>query len=205
MLLLVCEFDHIYVCPMTKRTYRMTRRAESRDDTRARIVDAAIALHEEIGPKATTISAIAERAGVQRLTVYRHFPDDTSMFQACSSGWYARNPFPDVNSIEARGPQGCREGLLALYRYYSGTSRMLASVLRDLSDMPVLHGPNQPFVDYLEGLHRTLLALVSPPLSREAFAATTLAHAIRFTTWQSLQEAGLADDAKADLVLEWLR
>ncbi len=65
----------------------MAKRAESRDETRSRIVGAAIALHEEVGPKATTISAIADRAGVQRLTVYRHFPDDASMFQACSSGW----------------------------------------------------------------------------------------------------------------------
>lgn len=190
---------------MSKRTYKMIKRAESRDETRSRIVDAAIALHEEVGPKATTISAIAERAGVQRLTVYRHFPDDASMFQACSTGWYERNPFPDLDAMEGVGLQGCREGLIALYRFYSGTERMLVSVLRDLPDMPVLRGPNQPFVDYLHDLHRKLVERVSPPLSRESFTATTLGHAIHFTTWQSLQAAGLSDEAKADLVIEWLR
>ncbi len=189
---------------MSKRHYRMAKRAESRDDTHARIVDAAILLHEEVGPKATTISAIAERAGVQRLTVYRHFPDDPSIFAACSSGWYARNPFPDIDSLGS-GMQGCREGLAALYRYYRGTERMLASVLRDLPDMPALRGPNRPFVDFLHRLHRKLLERANPSLSRESFASLTLGHAIRFTTWQSLQEAGLSDEAKADLVVEWLK
>lgn len=190
---------------MSKRPYRMARRAESREETHARIVDAVISLHEEVGPKATTISAIAERAGVQRLTVYRHFPDDASMFQACSSGWYERNPFPDLDALEGSGLQGCRDGLVALYRYYSRTERMTASILRDIPDMPVLREPNRPFVDFLRALHRKLLERVSPPLSREAFTATTLRHAIRFTTWQSLQEAGLSDEAKADLVTEWLK
>lgn len=190
---------------MSRRPYRMAKRAESRDETHARIVDAAIALHEEVGPKATTISAIAERAGVQRLTVYRHFPDDASIFQACSSGWYERNPFPDLDALEGRGLQGCREGLVALYRYYSGAHRMIASVLRDAPDMPALREPNRPFVDFLDRLHRKLLERASPPLSREAFTVATLGHAIRFTTWQSLQDAGLSDEAKADLVTEWLR
>ena len=190
---------------MSKRPYRMAKRAESRDETRARIVDAAIALHEEVGPRATTISAIAERAGVQRLTVYRHFPDDPSMFEACSSGWYGRNPFPDLDAIEGAGIQGCRDGLVALYRYYGGAERMLASVLRDAPYMPALQEPNQPFTDFMHDLRRKLLERMSPPLSREAFTATTLGHAIRFTTWQSLQEAGLTDDAKADLVIDWLR
>jgi AcrR family transcriptional regulator len=190
---------------MSRRPYRMARRAESRDETRARIVDAAIALHEEVGPKATTISAIAERAGVQRLTVYRHFPDDASMLQACSSDWYERNPFPDLNALEGSGLQGCRDGLAALYRYYSGAHRMIASVQRDAPDMPVLREPNRPFVDFLARLHGKLLERASPPLSREPFASLTLGHAIAFTTWQSLEQAGLSDEAKADLVIEWLR
>jgi len=189
---------------MNKRPYRMARRAETRNETRARIVDAAIALHEEVGPKATTISAIAERAGVQRLTVYRHFPDDSSMFAACSSGWYERHPFPALEALGG-GIEGCRDGLAALYRYYSATGRMMASVLRDLPDMPVLRGPNQPFVDFLHRLHERLLDRANPPLSRERLTSLTLAHAIRFTTWQSLDEAGLADDAKADLVIDWIR
>src|ERR1044071_4661021 len=78
-----------------KRPYRMQRRAELEEETRLRITESAVALHEEVGPAHTTISAIAERAGVRRSTVYRHFPDDESLFAACSSHWRAANPPPD--------------------------------------------------------------------------------------------------------------
>ncbi len=73
---------------MTKRSYNLGQRASSQEETPRRIVDATVALHEEIGPRATTISAIAEKASVQRLTVYRHFPDETELFKACTSHWF---------------------------------------------------------------------------------------------------------------------
>jgi hypothetical protein len=82
---------------------------------------------------------------------------------------------------------------------------MIASVLRDAPDMPVLRAPNRPFIDFLARLHRTLLERANPSLSRESFASLTLGHAIAFTTWQSLKEAGLSDESKADLVIEWLK
>lgn len=189
---------------MSKRPYRLAKRARSRDETRARIVNAAIALHEELGPKATTISAIAERAGVQRLTVYRHFPDDASLFRACSSGWIGQNPFPNFAAIGGSGRQVCREALYVLYRYYSGTKGMWASVLRDAPDMPVLDAPVGDYRAFIGGLAAILVERLTPPLSRRAFAAATLDHAVRFTTWQSLEEAGLDDAAKADLVAGWL-
>jgi len=75
----------------TPRTYTKVRRAVAEEATRERIVSAIMELHEEIGPARTTVSAVAERAGVERLTVYRHFPDDRSMFQACSSRWIELN------------------------------------------------------------------------------------------------------------------
>lgn len=189
---------------MANRTYRMTRRAETRHETRARIVEAAVALHEELGPQATTISAIAERAGVQRLTVYRHFPNDEAMFAACSSTWTGRHPMPDLADVPGAGRQCCREGLARLYRYYRENARMLASVTRDAAVMPVLAAPRAraaaQLAVYLEGL----LDRLSPPLSRADFARATLAHAVRFETWQSLEDGGLDDAAKADLVVAWL-
>src|SRR5690349_22261106 len=77
-----------------KRPYRMTRRAELEEQTRQRITESAVALHEELGPAQTSISAIAERAGVRRSTIYRHFPDDEALFAACSAHWRAANPPP---------------------------------------------------------------------------------------------------------------
>src|SRR3954467_15640388 len=78
-----------------KRPYRMKRRAELEEQTRLRITESAVALHEEVGPAQTSITAIAERAGVRRSTVYRHFPDEEALFAACSSHWRAANPPPD--------------------------------------------------------------------------------------------------------------
>ena len=78
-----------------KRPYRMTRRAALEAETRLRITESAIALHERLGPARTTVSAIAEHAGVRRSTVYRHYPDEEALFDACSSHWRAANPPPD--------------------------------------------------------------------------------------------------------------
>ena len=73
------------------RPYRKHRRAELEQQTRERIVEAAVDLHGSVGPARTTVSGVAERAGVQRATVYRHFPDDESLFAACSAHWRERN------------------------------------------------------------------------------------------------------------------
>jgi AcrR family transcriptional regulator len=190
---------------MTKRAYRMTRRAESREETRARIVAATIALHEELGPKETTISAIAERAGVQRLTVYRHFPDDDDLLQACSSGWMALHPAPRPDAAAGSGEEACHAGLLALYTYYSGTSRMWTSIYRDEAEVAALHRPMKGFRDYLARYADALLDRLKPGKSKSGSAMATLRHAVGFETWASLHALGLSDAAKADLVVGWVK
>ena len=85
------------------REYKKRKRAESEEATRQRIAAAAAELHEHVGPARTTFSAVAERAGVQRATLYRHFPDEDALFEACSSHWSARNPPPDpTNGLPTR-------------------------------------------------------------------------------------------------------
>ena len=79
-----------------KRTYKMKRRAEQEAETRQRITEAAMRLHGTVGPARTSISAVADRAGVRRSTVYRHFPDEEALFGACSQHWAERNPPPDL-------------------------------------------------------------------------------------------------------------
>src|SRR2546430_9787585 len=81
--------------PDQKRPYRMKRRAELEEATRQRITESAVELHGTLGPSRTSISAVAERAGVRRSTVYRHFPDEPALFAACSAHWRAANPNPD--------------------------------------------------------------------------------------------------------------
>ena len=116
------------------RPYRMTRRAELEEQTtRRRITESTVALHEELGPARTSIGAIAERAGVRRSTVYRHFPNEAALFAACSSHWRAANPPPDPNAWAAIEEPAARTetALRGLYAFYGRTQGMYASLVRD--------------------------------------------------------------------------
>src|SRR5436190_19251779 len=116
-----------------KRPYRMKRRAELEEQTRRRITDSAVALHEELGPAQTSITAIAERAGVRRSTVYRHFPDEDALFDACSTHFRALNPPPALGDWSAvADPDDRTESALGeLYAFYGRTHEMYESLFRD--------------------------------------------------------------------------
>lgn len=188
-----------------KRPYRLRERAKSQEETRQKIVEATMHLHEEIGPRATTISAIAERSGVQRLTVYRHFPDETAVFQACTSHWLSLNPPPDpagwagIEDAEARFAAAAA----AFYAYFSGTCRMWTVSFQDVAHVPALQGPMAAFSAYLDGISAELIAGFdgSPGM---AHIAPTIRHALRFQTWSDLEAQGLDNDAKVTLVCHWL-
>ncbi len=184
-----------------KRAYVKAARAESEAETRERIVEAVVALHEELGPRHTTVKGIAERAGVQRLTVYRHFPDDEHLFAACSARWSERIPPPDLHTIEAGDPRRrARELLLALYRYYRLAAPMLTKVFADAPHMAVVRTQLAPFADYLE----TYLAeLARCWRGRSSRRRVTLTHAVQFTTWQSLSALTKDDAEMAEVVMGW--
>ena len=191
---------------MKKRPYALKKRAESKDATRERIVVAAMELHEEVGPKRTSISAIAERAGVQRLTVYRHFPDETALFHACTSHWLSLNPPPSLHDWRGiTDPSArCRAALRALYRYYRRTQRMWTAAHRDEAEVEAMQEPMRRFRRYLESIHDELLHALAPRKRERDAVSATLQHGLAFTTWASLSARGLRDDAMADLVMDWL-
>jgi AcrR family transcriptional regulator len=190
---------------MKKRAYTLKRRAESRDATRERIVAAAMALHEEVGPKETTISGIAERAGVQRLTVYRHFPEEAALFHACTAHWLSLHPPPspgDWSGI-ADGTARCRAALLAVYGYYRRTERMWSVSHRDEATVPALQEPMVRFRRYLDTIRDDLLAALAPAEWKRDDVAATLHHALGFMTWKSLADE-MSDEIMSDLVMKWL-
>ncbi|MGD8339292.1 MAG: helix-turn-helix domain-containing protein [Gammaproteobacteria bacterium] len=189
---------------MKKRKYTLRRRAESQQQTRERIVDAAIALHEEIGPAETTISALAERAGVQRLTVYRHFADEGEILEACSSKWFQLNPPPDPAGLSGGQPiERARSMLAALYAYYKRTQTMWSSLYRDLDKSPALAEPMARFESYLTSIENFLVAGWAPKRSRRLRA--TVGHVLRFSTWQSLSKQRLGHKAMTDLACDWIQ
>jgi AcrR family transcriptional regulator len=185
------------------RPYMKRRRAESEAETRDRIIEAVVALHQEVGPARTTISAIAARAGVQRLTVYRHFPVQSELIAACAARWSARMPPPDLEAIATSNPRRRnRELLIALYRYYRSGERMLSNVLADADEMPPLRRELEMLTEYLRHLVGELERAWPRRSSRRR---TTLEHAVQFSTWQSLSRLTGSDAEAADLVLRWCR
>ena len=115
------------------RGYTLGRRAEQQAETRLRIVEAAVGLHGQLGPAHTTLSMVAERAGVQRHTLYAHFPDERSLLMACSGLTMERDPLPDASawrSIPGRNERLC-SGLAALYAWYERNADLAGCVLRD--------------------------------------------------------------------------
>src|SRR5919112_68304 len=136
---------------MATRKYQLKRRAEHQAETRQRIVEAMVSLHREVGPARTTISAIAERAGVERLTVYRHFPDERSMFEACTSHYATQVPGPNRAAWdEIEEPtERLRAALLSFYDYYRRAEDVLTHAARDVPQLPALAAVLTPWGDFV--------------------------------------------------------
>jgi AcrR family transcriptional regulator len=122
------------------RTYTLKKRAEQQADTRKRIVEAAVELHSTVGPAATTLSMIAEKAGVQRHTLYAHFPDERSIFVACSALAYERDPMPSAEAWRDIAASGERltAGLTAIYEWYARNESLVGNVMRDVAHHPLV-------------------------------------------------------------------
>lgn len=187
-------------CSTKQRAYRKAKRAEGEQRTRARIVDAAEALHAEVGPARTTISAIAARAEVTRATVYRHFPDEESLFLACSGQWLSRQVLPDPDDWDAHDDPFAvlRAGLTDIYRYFRDGEAMLTSVLRDAAHVPprITESGLAQERQWCQRLTRRL------PGRRRKTVQAAVAHAMSFATWRSLcVELRLSNAAAVDLMV----
>lgn len=191
---------------MTTRKYTKTRRAEQQDETRARIVEATVKLHEALGPAQTSIMAIAAAAGVQRLTVYRHFPDDASLFEACTTRYLEMHPPPQPSAWADIAPPSERSytALLAFYQYYRQTEKMWRVAYRDVDQVAALQVPMGRFEAYLDQVTDDLVQAWPTTQAARKPLKLTLRHALRFTTWQSLNSARLKDKQIAKLVQSWL-
>jgi AcrR family transcriptional regulator len=184
---------------MATRKYDQKRRAEQQAETRRRIVEALVALHREIGPARTTISAVAERAGVERLTVYRHFADETAMFEACSAHFMSEVGWPDPAGWAgvAEPAERLRAALLAYYEYYRRGEDMFAHVQRDAPQLPALAAVLAPWDEFFGAVRDGLLEGWAAPGPARGRLAAAVAHALRFETWRSLARVEALGDAEA--------
>jgi AcrR family transcriptional regulator len=186
-----------------KRGYRLKERAERQAQTRQRIVEATVGLHEEVGPAATTVAEIARRAGVSRLTVYTHFPTDGDLFGACQQQFLADHPLPDLTAaLTLAQPDQRTRGVLALlYPSFRRQAPMSAKVLRDRAALPALDAllarTRDANIAQLSNTLATGFALKGPA---DARLRALIALALDFATWERLTQEGLSDQAAAELM-----
>jgi AcrR family transcriptional regulator len=186
-----------------KRQYRKKARAEQEEQTRLRITESAVALHGSLGPSRTSLSAIAEHAGVRRSTLYRHFPDEEAVFEACSSHWAAQNPPPDPSPWPAIADPDdrLRTALEALYAYYGRTAGMLTNLLRDEDDVSFVKTRFAAFHGFLDAVADILMAGRGLRGGARRRVRAAVGHAIAFPTWSSLvRDQGLDDAQAAELM-----
>ena len=170
------------------RRYELRERAARMEETRRRIVDAPVALHEEVGPARTTVAAVADRAGVSRPTVYAQFPDDLSLFAACSARFRELHPYPRIDDLPLE------PALALLYRHFAENRKMLAHVQRDARILPALAEVLRPVDEFLDAVatgHGAALGGDSRPVVRLA---------LDFCTWARLDDEGLSADDGAALM-----
>lgn len=155
------------------------------EQTRNRIVEAAVRVHETLGPASATVAAVAEAAGVTRLTVYRHFPDQESLYAACSAHWMASQAVPDPAAWAAAGGplERARAGLSDLYRFYSDGEAMLARIFGELEHLPEAVRSQ---VTSMQARYRQALLAPFGPAGRRRRLQAAVGHAMSFWTWRSL-------------------
>ncbi len=187
-----------------KRPYTLKKRARRQEQVHRRITLAAVYFHETVGPAKTTMNAIAKRAGVQRATVYNHFPTDLELIDACSSHWFVENPPPDPRKwVEIVDPiERAKRSLAELYDYYDRSQAMLSKVLRDVPLVPALEEivtrKWQPFMQEM------IDALMARRYAPGPTVRASMLVALDYFTWERLTHAGLSNAEASKLAAIWI-
>jgi len=178
----------------SSRTYRKRKRAAAELLTRERITRATVEMHETVGPAGTTVKAIAELAGVQRATVYRHFPDAQQLFDACTALYFSRHPMPDPRAwSQIPAPrERLSQALADLYAWYGQTEQMISNSIRDIDKVPAATA--EGFLGYFAEIRAVLMGGRAERGRPRTRVSAAIGHAIAFPTWHSLvREQGLRD------------
>jgi AcrR family transcriptional regulator len=178
----------------------MRQRAERVDRTRQRITEAAMRLHTSIGPSKTSLSAVAEEAGVTRLTLYRHFPSMDDLFGACMGHWRSLHPPPDPGTwIAVEGlPSRLLRALTELYDWYAANGEDLYPIYRDAAHTPASNRAARRATN--DRMVESVLTGVSVRGAARRRLRAAVAHVVGFWTWRSLVvDGGLSTGEAAAL------
>jgi AcrR family transcriptional regulator len=191
-----------------RRPYRKKRRAELEAETRRRITESAVELHGTIGPSHTSMSAVAERAGVRRSTLYRHFADEEALFEACSAHWSAANPPPDLSGwAEIEDPdERLERALKELYGFWRRAEGMIANLIRDEETNEHVRRHFGPFHGYMDAARDVLMRGRRERGQGRVRVRAAIGHALAFETWRSLvRDEGLGNSQAAMLMRGFVR
>jgi AcrR family transcriptional regulator len=186
------------------RRYEKRLRAQKEAETRQRITEAAVELHGTVGPARTSLSAVADRAGVQRATLYRHFPNEEALFEACSTHYMSLNPPPDPTPWRdiADPDERLRVALDALYSWYERVEPMLTNVTRDMLLVPAMRPATERRLAFLSAVRDLLMRGRPERGAARRRVRAAIGHALAFETWRSLaREQGLSRRAAVELML----
>ena len=202
---------------MKRGKYELKKRAERQEETRLRIARAALELHEILGPALTTRSAIAERAGVTRPTVYSHFPDDLSLGKACSSLGLSENPLPDPGRWEeiSEPEERLRSALADLYAYFRRGERLWANILRDQELLYANGDPEAleanaeimgPILSHWDRMKESIAAGWGPPEEVPRLVLGAIGLALDFQAWRAMvRTQGMSDEQAIELMVCMVR
>jgi hypothetical protein len=198
---------------MKRGKYKLKKRAERQEETRLRIVRATLELHETIGPSLTTISAIAERAGVGRPTVYSHFPDELSLGKACTSLGLSENPLPDPGPWEeiCDPEERLRVALAELYAYFRRKEGLWTNIHRDQElphrrDNPNVREIMKPIFGHWEKMKEALCAGWETSGGPKPALVGAIGLALDFQTWRTMvRKQGMNDEQAVELMTRMVR
>ena len=202
---------------MKRGKYELKKRAERQEETRLRIARAALELHESVGPALTTRSAIANRAGVTRPTVYAHFPDDLSLGKACSSLGLSENPLPDPDRWEeiSDPEERLRSALSDLYSYFRRGERLWANILRDQELLYATGDPEAieadaeimgPILSHWDRMKETIAAGWGPSEELPRLVLGAIGLALDFKAWRSMvRTQGMSNEQAIELMVCMVR
>lgn len=192
---------------MTRR-YELRRRAERQEETRQRIIDATVGLHQEVGMLRTTVKEIASRAGVERATVYRHFPDERALIHACTGHYFSQNPPPDPSRwlTDADPVSRLRNGLTEVYAWHRRTEPMMTRTLPEVSDVPAAQEIAAGLMEHMGHVREVLATGWDTDSDTQEVLLALLGHAMGFWTWKSLvREQGLDDHQAVEAMVTLVR
>jgi AcrR family transcriptional regulator len=202
---------------MKRGKYELKKRAERQEQTRLRIARATLELHESVGPALTTRSAIAQRAGVTRPTVYSHFPDDLSLGKACSSLDLSENPLPDPGRWEeiSDPEERLRSALTDLYSYFGRREQLWANVLRDQQllysndDPEALEADAEimgPILLHWEQMKETIASGWGPSEGIPRLLLGAIGLALDFQAWRAMvRTQSMSDEQAIELMVGMVR